>query len=362
MASDGQGIYLGNDSAVDNSERIFITATGVVSGGTNAIVLSAYQSELTNYGLIDGNYAVRLFGTGVGMSHVINGGTINGTAAGVRSDGHEAFTLLNTGTITSAGYAVYGSDFSDSIRNIGHLFGVVSLGTGDDVYDGRGGFVEGTIFGGGGDDTFRVGSGIETIDGGAGINTLDFRQCGAIHVALDGSFANTGTATDDTYIGIENILGSRFGADMLTGDAEANTLTGFGGKDLLSGGAGNDSLAGGNGFDALFGGAGNDRFVFNAPTEGRDLIGDFHNSGGDDDAILISAAGFGAGLVAGVLPDLHFQVRADNLAQYADDRFIYNTATHAVWFDANGSAMGGLTLIAVVQAGATLSAADILIF
>ena len=56
-----------------------------------------------------------------------------------------------------------------------------------------------------------------------------------------------------------------------------------------------------------------------------------------------------------------FQVRADNVAQDADDRFIFNTTDHTLWFDVNGSGVGGVTLLATLQASAVLSSADILL-
>jgi hypothetical protein len=55
-------------------------------------------------------------------------------------------------------------------------------------------------------------------------------------------------------------------------------------------------------------------------------------------------------------------MRADNLAQDADDRFVFRTTDATLWFDSNGSAAGGLTLVADLQAGATVTSADILLY
>lgn len=73
----------------------------------------------------------------------------------------------------------------------------------------------------------------------------------------------------------------------LAGDDSDNTLTGNAGRNTLIGGRGADVLTGMSGFD---------NFVYNASDEGGDTITDL----GVDDQILISAAGFGHGLVAGV--------------------------------------------------------------
>ncbi|MGB8813618.1 MAG: hypothetical protein WCC57_10565, partial [Paracoccaceae bacterium] len=81
----------------------------------------------------------------------------------------------------------------------------------------------------------------------------------------------------------------------------------------------------------------------------------------NDDRFVIRAAGFGAGLVAGALnPNLFFS-GPSNIAGGAEDRFVFNTTTTALWFDSNGSAAGGLTLLVDLQAGATMTAADILL-
>lgn len=318
---------------------------------------------MINHGLIEGRSSGIVFAGnfGLGTSSLENHGYIHGGTNAVFSAGFEALWVTNFGVISGGFAAFAGSDFGDTLRNAGTLLGDVNLLGGADTYDGRGGAVAGTIHGGDGDDTFRVGAGIEVIDGGDGIDTLDFRQGGAIAVALDGSAANSRTATDDDYSAIENVLGSRFGNDVIVGDAGTNGLSGLGGQDTMKGGSGSDRLIGGSGADRLTGGLGDDRFIFNARTEGGDRVTDFHNLPGDDDAFVILAAGFGGGLAAGALAPSQFRIRADNLAQDANDRFIFDTTDHTLWFDGNGNATGGLTLLATLNAGVTLGAADILL-
>jgi len=400
----GSGILLGDDAAVDSGERVLVTATGVVSGTGVGVGVTGHDSTVINYGLIDGGLAgILLIGVGAGTTRVVNAGVVHAdtiaiwSAAGPFDPGIEAISVRNSGIIDGGSASVVGSTAADTIRNLGQMFGDVFLNDGNDLYDGRGGSIEGTISGGAGNDTFRLGAGIETVDGGAGWDTLDFRSGGAIRVALDGSFANTGRAADDSYTGIEAIFGSNFGADRLTGNGAVNALRGFGGADTLAGGAGNDMLFGGAGHDrlvggagndalfgdagndALFGGAGNDRltggaghdrlaggagndqFVFAAPGEGGDVITDFGAVAGNNDGFRITAAGFGGGLVAGALAPAQFQSRTDNLAQDADDRFIFRTTDATLWFDANGNAAGGLTMLADLQAGAVVSAGDIVL-
>ena len=85
---------------------------------------------------------------------------------------------------------------------------------------------------------------------------------------------------------VDGVIGSQF-ADVIVGDDADNNL---------AGGAGDDEITGGGGADVLTGGAGADAFVYNAPNEGGDTITDFDVA---VDSFLISASGFGGGLVAG---------------------------------------------------------------
>ncbi len=108
------------------------------------------------------------------------------------------------------------------------------------------------------------------------------------------------------------------------------------GKDMLVGGNGNDTLSGGVNSDTLTGNAGMDSFNFVMPTEGIDTITDFSVV---DDTIVVSAKGFGGGLVVGaaITPD-QFVIGAS--AMDAADRFIYNSKTGALLFDVDGT--GGM--------------------
>src|SRR5262249_46919930 len=56
----------------------------------------------------------------------------------------------------------------------------------------------------------------------------------------------TGDAAGDTYVSIENLIGSAF-ADILKGNGGANALSGGAGDDSLTGGAGAGVLDGGTG-------------------------------------------------------------------------------------------------------------------
>lgn len=127
----------------------------------------------------------------------------------------------------------------------------------------------GTIKGGADTDIFaleRAGRVSGVVNGGAGLDVLDYSKwTSAVDVNLPSERA---TATGGVTA-IENVKGGS-GNDILVGDANANTLTGYGGHDILDGGDGDDSLFGGVGDDLLIGGRGTDR-----------LDGD-----GDDDLLI----------------------------------------------------------------------------
>jgi serralysin len=142
---------------------------------------------------------------------------------------------------------------------------------GDDVIAGRAG--NDHLSGGDGNDLLDGGAGSDVLDGGAGVDTVTYESATsgvAVHLATHGT---AGDAAGDTYIAIENAIGSNF-ADVLSGNAGANLLAGLdgddklmgrGGADTLLGGNGNDRLDGGTGIDVMNGGAGNDiYFVDNA--------------------------------------------------------------------------------------------------
>ena len=360
--SGGNGIYLGYYTSLDSYNSVVIASTGVVYGIIYSIHMSGINARLDNFGLLDGT--VYFEGYGPSQSRIYNAGDIIDNDNAIVHVGTETLSLSNTGTIRTAVATFVSTDATaiDLIRNRGDMTGDILLGGGDDRYDGRGGFVDGTVFGEAGNDTFRPGGGIELFDGGLGVDTLDFRSTSGVRVYLDGSGPNTGSAEGDDYVGIETMLGSARGADVLGGDAANNVLRGYGGADTLAGGSGADALVAGVGIDLVFGGLGDDSFYFEKPGDGGDVIGDFAAVVGNNDTFRFWAPGFGGGLVAGALPAAQFQSRADNLAQDADDRFIFRTTDQTLWFDSNGNGAGGLTLVADLQSGAVVTAADILIY
>lgn len=194
----------------------------------------------------------------------------------------------------------------------------------------------------------------------------------AAAAAIQGSFAadrlviNTGTGEsfsaaaftfDNWTNGRDRLtLQGRGGNETITGTAMNDTMLGAAGKDTLKGGAGNDSLAGGAGIDTVVGGRGKDSFTLSDVAADRDTIRDFSHA---KDQLAVSAALFGAGLVKGEALGTKFEANATGQAAGAEDRFVYDTATGKLYFDADGNGSGTAELIATLTGAPVIDSSDI---
>ena len=376
------GIQMGitgwRDDIVSPSQTV--TNNGLITAERNTVVLYGTDPVVANTGTITGSVGVFLkdvtiyvpeIGNSAGEQYLTNTGTIVGQDIGVLmscslEDGHH--TIKNSGTIIGIGDAAIRMEGTfGTIINAGRIVGDVEMLGLFNRYDGRAGIVAGTVSGSTGQDEFVAGSGADMFDGGGvsdgdgdGEDEVIFATAAGVQYALDGSFAGSGVTVGDTYINIEGLWGSNIGSDRLRGDANDNTLRGRGGNDTLAGVQGNDTLNGGDGRDVMSGGAGDDDFIYSSLGHAGDRILDFEGGPSGGDSIgLVRQAVEGSGLVVGIVAARHFRARADNLAQDADDRFIFRTTDTTLWFDRNGNVSGGLTLIADLQAGAVVTTANI---
>ncbi len=111
--------------------------------------------------------------------------------------------------------------------------------------------------------------------------------------------------------------------------------------------------------DTLTGGFDDDSFTFDSKANCGDIITDFGN--GVDD-ISVNGDAFGARLADGFLAAGRFKSGTNNLAGDANDRFIFNTATDKLYFDADGTGSKAAILVATFSNGVTITANDIFIF
>jgi Ca2+-binding RTX toxin-like protein len=355
----------------------------------NAVYAEGFNTRITN--LSTGTFsAVSTEGSGVrfgitaGGSALLNQGSISssqdwGVNLGTVSLGEALIRVTNFGTIAGGDGSYFGSVNNDTLKNRGLLDGTVNMGNGADIFDNRNGTVDGdvlmgagadvfqgsagnvfgTVFGEAGNDTFLVGVGTDNFNGGADVDTLDFSRTSATQLSLDPAISLS-SASADYFVGFENVIGSEFN-DIFIGNNAANQLFGQAADDILMGGGGTDTLRGGFGIDRLTGGNGNDRYRFWSLLEFGDIITDFGNGAGNNDAFTFLASGIGGGLIAGTLAANQFQIRADNVAQDGDDRFIYQTSDYSLWFDVDGNGSELAIMVADINSGVVLSNLDILL-
>jgi Ca2+-binding RTX toxin-like protein len=184
------------------------------------------------------------------------------------------------------------------------------------------------------------------------VSNIQFGSQFALETMLGGNDAITGSAGGDVLMGFG-------GNDVMRGGKGNDVLDGGVGNDHLFGGAGADRLIGGDGNDTLTGGPGHDHFVFSAALNAAtnvDRITDFsaadrieldHNvfAGIGAPGTVLSAAGFHQG-------------------QYAhgmSDHIVYNKATGALYYDADGNGPGSAVEFAVLAHHPTITHADFLV-
>ncbi|WP_293314251.1 calcium-binding protein [Microcoleus sp. PH2017_08_TRC_O_A] len=146
------------------------------------------------------------------------------------------------------------------------------------------------------------------------------------------------------------------GADIFDGGAGNDSISGAAGNDSLNGGVGNDTLVGGLGTNALSGGAGADVFVFTGTTAGGgDIITDYSIV---DDVINIDKIAF-AGLGSGPLGANFYRYSSTVATVSAIESSLTSPSiialfdsaanTTKLYYDSNGSTVGGNSLFATVN-------------
>lgn len=233
-------------SAVDDASRNTRFNNAVFTEGANTRITNLAGGTLTATSS-EGN-GVRIGAGGTG-SIVTNHGTITSiNAAGIDFSGlgvSQTARLINTGVIAGFQLAFEATTAAGNltIQNSGQMIGNVSVGSGNDIFDGRGGRIDGLWSGGDGADLYD-GRGATvitgTVGGGNGNDTL-----------LGGDGAETITGDDN----LDTIRGGG-GDDRLFGGNHSDLVTGDDGNDELFGGADFDDMSGGAGHDTLSGGDG----------------------------------------------------------------------------------------------------------
>ncbi|NRB03093.1 MAG: CHRD domain-containing protein [Rhodobacteraceae bacterium] len=197
---------------------------------------------------------------GDGGANILNGGAGNDLLAGRGGvdviDGGEgidtnSFQGIGLGVTANlnadgTGTAEYGA-VNETFTGIENLVGSDN----DDILIATGAAAN-SISGGAGNDFIAGGGGVDVIDGGEGIDTNSFQGIG-LGVTANLNADGTGTAeygaVNETFTGIENLVGSDNDDTLIATGAAANSISGGAGNDFIAGGGGVDVLDGGEGID-----------------------------------------------------------------------------------------------------------------
>jgi len=196
-----------------------ISNAGVVEGfvGIVAGSVGSTNNAVINSGDVFGaDVGVTLYGNGSSLINTKLIRSSNGLKGTIdlKSVAGETIKFLNSGVIKSNGNAILGGDGSEIITNDGSIIGSISLGGGDDVYDGGQGSV-GQVYLGAGNDTAYGGIGDDTIDGGQNHDLL-YGGGGDDRLIFDsGNDRGYGEAGDDRFY---QIFGTAMSLSLQGGD------------------------------------------------------------------------------------------------------------------------------------------------
>jgi Ca2+-binding RTX toxin-like protein len=353
-------------------ERVVIgTGTDADANTSGTIALNVNAAAVKNALLITGNAGVNTL-TGTAFNDTLDGGAgADRLIGGLGNDiyivdnARDAITEATTGGVDTVNSSITYT-LGTTLENLVLTGSAAINGTGNALANSIAGNAAGNV-----------------IDGKAGIDTLDGGEASDIYViglATDHSaaeiadsgssgidevrFASTRASTLTLFAGdtgIEKIvIGTGTGATAVTtGTAALNVnasavlnalaIVGNNGANTLTGTAFDDTLAGGLGNDTLTGGAGADCFVFNTlanTTRNRDTITDFQSGA---DTLQLSKSIYAALGSLGTLDASQFWSGAGVTAGHdADDRIVYNTATGALYYDADGAGGNAAVQIAIL--------------
>ncbi|PHZ85269.1 beta strand repeat-containing protein [Paremcibacter congregatus] len=209
---------------------------GDAAGDTLANIENLVGSAFADTLIGDGS-ANSLSG-GAGNDSLIGGAGADALDGGVDIDtANYAASAAGVTVDLATGTGLGGDAAGDTLANIEILVGSAFA----DTLTGDGNV--NNLSGGAGDDILIGGSGADALDGGAGIDTVSYTASATgVLVDIESGTANLGDAEGDTFVSIENAIGSAFD-DTLVGDGSDNTLTGGAGADVLSGGLGVDTAS-----------------------------------------------------------------------------------------------------------------------
>ena len=362
---------------VDNvGDRVVETHAGhgidlVQSSVTFELDAHVDNLTLTGSSAVDGtgNFSANVL-TGNSAANILIGGGGADTMSG--GGGNDTYYVDNAGDTVIETLAANGVDRVNSSVSL-TLGGFIENLTliGNAAINGIGNSLANAITGNSAANLLDGGVGADTMTGGAGNDTYMVDNVGdQVIETLSGHGTDLVSSSVTFALGefVDNLTltGSAIGgtgngvANVIIGNSAANLLGGGGGADTLHGQSGNDVLNGGGGQDELNGGDGNDIFEFTDDliAANRDTIAGF-NTAADTIRLGGNTGEPFAALASGVLAAAAF--RSGSAAADADDRIIYNSATGALLYDADGVGGAAAVQFATLDPGLALTAADFVV-
>ena len=320
---------IGNDTlngGIGNDVIFGCAGDDVIDGGDgDDTVNGGIGNDTMDGGIGDDLYSVD--GAGDVVSEAPGAGTdrVNASVSYTLAAGQEIETLSTSNTPGTTAINLTGNGFANTlIGNAGD--NVLNGGAGNDAMEGRGG-----------NDLCYVDSASDVVIEAPGGGT------DRVHASV--SYALAGGQEIET-LSTSNTPGTA--AINLTGNGFANNLIGNAGANFLNGGAGADVIATHGGNDTI-------RFNTALGASNIDTISDLDVAKDIiqlENAIFIELTTHAGNALSGG------EFFIGSAAHDADDRIIYNSATGALIYDANGNGANGATQFATLATGLGLTSAD----
>ena len=352
------------DRAVESAgggtaDRVFAAVTYSLEAGTQIEILSTIDNLATTAINLTGNALTQAIFGNAGANTLDSGGGAGDAMYGfggddfyfIRTPGDRAVEGAGAGNDRVFSAVSYTLEAGSSIEML-TPYDFAST----NALDFQGNALSQSIFGNAGVNNLDGGGGGDTLVGLGGNDNYYIRSGAdrAVETAGNGndrvfalvSFTLEAGSAVEMITTIDNLATT---AINLTGNELVNAIFGNAGANILNGGAGNDTLVGLDGADT---------YAFTSAL-GPGNVDSISGFVAGLDRIALDDAIF-TGLAPGALPAGAF--RTGTAAADADDRIIYDPASGALYFDADGNGAGSSAVhFATVATGLALNAGDFVV-
>ena len=350
----GNDILDGGKGGSDTASYADATSAVIVNLSTGTATGGAGNDSLVNFENITGSsYADTL--TGDGNPNLLDGGADADSLKGGLGD--DSYVVDNSGDIITEKLNEGTDSITSSVTYTLPANAENLTLSGTLAINGTGNGLANIITGNTANNVLNGGIGADSLIGGLGNDTYTVDNAGDVVTENlnEGTDKVNSSVTYTLSANVENLTLTGAAAINGTGNNLANTIIGNTAANQLIGGLGNDTLDGGLGNNVLTGGAGNDSFKFT--TSGHvDTVTDYNVA---NDTIKLENAVFTALTTTGTIPAGQFKIGTN--AVDANDYIIYNNATGALLYDADGSGLGAAVQIATLTGGLAMTNADIVV-